>query len=121
MAEAQIYIDGNYTVGAENRTDRKLETATDVVTPKSFMGSIHSLHNCLPALAETSAPLRPLLSRKNEIIWSKECQTAFENLKLQMANIVKLRQFDVHRDICIVRDASHHRLGAVLEKLGPEG
>ena len=30
---------------------------------KLFMGSIPSLHNYLPALAESSAPLRPLLSR----------------------------------------------------------
>ena len=33
---------------------------------KSFMRSIHSLHKYLPALAESSASLRPLLSRKNE-------------------------------------------------------
>ena len=33
---------------------------------KSFMGSIHSFHKYLPAVAESSAPLRPLLSRKNK-------------------------------------------------------
>ena len=88
---------------------------------KSFMGSIHSLHKYLPALAESSAPLRPLLSKNNEYIWTPECQNAFENLKKQVSNIVELRHFDIHKDIRIVCDASHNVLGAVLEQLGPEG
>ena len=87
---------------------------------KSFMGSIHSLHKYLPALAESSAPLQPLLSKSNEYIWTPECQNAFENLKKQVSNIVELRHFDIHKDIRIVCDASHNRLGAVLEQLGPD-
>ena len=85
------------------------------------MGSIHSLHNYLPALAESSASLRPLLSRKNEYIWNSECQMSFENLKKQVANIVELRHLDIHRDTRIVCDASHNGLGAVLEQLNSDG
>ena len=85
------------------------------------MGSIHSVHKYLPALAESSAPLRPLLSRYNEYIWTSECQNALENLKKQVSNIVELRLFDIHKDIRIVCDASHNGLGAVLEQLVPEG
>ena len=48
----------------------------EALTP-SFMGLIHSLHKNLPALAESSAPLRPLLSKSNEYIWTPECQNAF--------------------------------------------
>ena len=46
---------------------------------KSVMGSIHSLHKYLPVLAESSAPLRPLLSRKNKYVWTFECQMAIDN------------------------------------------
>ena len=88
---------------------------------KSFMGSIHSHHKYLPSLAETSTPLRPLLSKKNEFVWTNDCQIAFELLKKQVANIVELKHFDVHKDIRIVCDASHNGLGAVLEQLGAEG
>ena len=84
------------------------------------MGSIHSMHKYLPALAESSASLRPLLSRKNDYIWSDECQISFENLKKQVANIVELRHFDIHRDTRIVCDASHNGLGAVLEQLNSD-
>ena len=78
---------------------------------KSFMVSIHNLHKYLPSLAETSAPLRPLLSKKNESIWTNYCQKAFESLKRQVANIIELEHFDVHKDIRIVCDASHNGLG----------
>ena len=88
---------------------------------KIVYGSNHSLHKYLPASAESSAPLRPLLSKSTEYIWTSECQNAFENLKKQVSNIVELWHFDIHKDIRIVCDASHNRLDAVLEQLGPEG
>ena len=52
---------------------RKTEPVESLKAPKtvsqlkSFMGSIHSLYKHLPALAESSASLRPLLSRKKRI------------------------------------------------------
>ena len=88
---------------------------------KSFMGSTHSLHKYLPALAELSAPLRPLLSKSNENIWTPERQNAFENLKKQVSNIVELRHFDIHKGVRIMCDASHNGLGAVPEQLRPDG
>ena len=106
---------------------RKIDPIESLKAPKtvsqlkSFMGSIHSLHKYLPALAESSASLRPLLSRKNDFVWSDECQISFENLKKQVANIVELRHFDIHRDTRIVCDASHNGLGAVLEQLNSDG
>ena len=49
---------------------------------KSFMGSIHSLHKYLPAIAEMSAPLRPLLIKKSDYNWTAECENAVQNIKL---------------------------------------
>ena len=54
---------------------RKTEPIESLKAPKtvsqlkSFMGSIHSLHKYLPSLAESSASLRPLLSRKKTNIF----------------------------------------------------
>ena len=87
---------------------------------KLFMGTIHSLHKYLPTLPEYSAPLRPLLSKKKDFIWTSVCQLAFETLMKQVASIVELKQLDVHKKIRIVCDASHNGLGAVLEQLGSE-
>ena len=88
---------------------------------KSFMGSIYSLHKYLPAIAEMSAPLRPLLSKKSDYNWTAECENAFQNVKMGVANMVELKHFDIHEDIRVVCDASHNGLGAVLEQLGTEG
>ena len=106
---------------------RKTEPIESLKAPKTvsqlkfFMGSIHSLHKYLPALTESSASLRPLLSRKNECSWTSECQVSFENLKNQVANIVEVRHFDINRDTKIVCDASQNGLGAVLEQLNSDG
>ena len=98
-----------------------LKAPKTVTQLKSFMGSIHSLHKYLSAIAEMSAPLRPLLSKKNEHYWTAECENAFQNIKLGVANIVELKHFDIHKDIRVICDASHNGLGAVLEQLGTEG
>ena len=106
---------------------RKTEPIESLKTPKTvsqlkpFMGSIHSLHKYLPALAELSASLRPLLSRKNEYISTIECQISFDNLKKQVANIMELRHFDIHSDTRIFCDSSHNGLGAFLEQLNSDG
>ena len=44
---------------------------------KYFMSSIHSLHKHLQALAECSAPLRPLLRKKYDFAWTSKCRLAF--------------------------------------------
>ena len=85
------------------------------------MGSIHSPHKNLPSLTGSSAPLRPLLSKKIEFVWTNECQLAFETLRKRVRNIVEFKHFDVHKDIRIVCDASQNCLEAVLEQLDSEG
>ena len=40
--------------------------------------------------------------------------------KTQVANVVELKHFDVHKDISIVCDAKHNGLGAVLQQLNSE-
>ena len=42
----------------------KLQPPQTLSQLKSLLGSIHSLHKYLPVLAETSAPLRPLLAEQ---------------------------------------------------------
>ena len=85
------------------------------------MGVMHSLHKCLPKLAEVSAPLRPLLSQNNEFVWTPNCENAFQQLKYLVKNIVELRHFDIHRETRIIGDASHDGIGAVLEQYIPSG
>ena len=45
----------------------------------------------------------------------------FQQLKLLVKIIVKLRHFDIHRETRIICDASHDGLGAVLEQYNLSG
>ena len=106
---------------------RKAQAIEDLKTPKSrkhlksLIGSMHSLHNFLPKLAEVSSPLRPLLSQNNDFVWTPVCENAFQQLKSLVENIVELRHFDIHRETRITCDASHDGLGAVLEQYCASG
>ena len=114
MVRPSDYKIRDYNNGTETDPIDELAAPRTLSQLKSFVGSIHSLHKYFPSLAETSAPFNPLLSKKNEFVWPNDCQIAFESLKKQVANIVELKHFDVHKDIRIVSDASHNGLGAVL-------
>ena len=106
---------------------RKTQAIEDLKTPKSrkqlksLMGSMHSLHKLLPKLAEVSAPLRPLLSQNNGFVWRPVCESAFQQIKSLVENIVEVRHFDIHRETRIICDASHDGLGAVLEQYFASG
>ena len=62
---------------------KKLKPPRTLSQLKSLMGSIHRFHKNMPALAESSAPLRPLLSREKDYMGTPDCQAAFDNLKNQ--------------------------------------
>ena len=106
---------------------RKTQAVEDLKTPKSrkqlksLMGFMQCLHKFLPKLAEVRAPLRPLLSQNNDLVWTPNCENAFQKLKSLVKNIVELRHFDIQRETRIVCDASHDCLGAVLEQYGASG
>ena len=61
------------THGSNTGTHRVVETAPYIISMEIVYGSIHSPNKYLPALAGSSAPLRPLLSKNNNYIWTTEC------------------------------------------------
>ena len=99
---------------------KSLKPPRTLLQLKSSMGSIHYIQKEIPVLAENSAPLRSLLSKNNDHIWTTQCLCVFESLKKQVTNIVELRHFDVHKVIRIVSEANHNNIRAILEPLGTE-
>ena len=95
----------------------KLQPPRTLSQLKSFLGSVYSLQKYLRVIAETSAPLRSLLSKKNDCVGSTDCQFAFENLKIQVGSIVEIKPFYVNKDIHIECDASQN--GQFLKNWAP--
>ena len=71
----------------------------------------------MPSIAGLLAPLRPLLSSKNECLWSAALTDAFESIKQSLSSAPILSFFDPRRDTRLCTDASRQGLGFVLQQL----
>ena len=60
------------------------------------------------------APLNELLKKRQKWIWSKECQSAFEEIKKCLLSDLALVHFDPQKELIVASDASDYGLGAVL-------
>ena len=61
----------------------------------SFFGLVNHLSFSTDAVAELLTPLRPLLSTKNEFLWSSEHGQAFTKAKEYLVDVPTLAYFDM--------------------------
>lgn len=87
---------------------------------RSFLGLIISVETFIPDLADTTQPLRFLLTSDSKFIWSSNQVNAFQQLKTQLSKIANLSCFDPKRPTRVVADASPVALGAVLLQFDAE-
>ena len=67
------------------------------------MGCIHHLIKFLSHLAETSEPLRPLLSKantksQNKLDWKEKHKEAFNRMKSHIKQITEKKIISIHRN-----------------------
>ena len=55
-----------------------------------------------------------MLKKRQKWIWSKECQSAFEEIKKCLLSDLALAHFDPQKELIVASDASDYGLGAVL-------
>ena len=103
-------------VAAVNR----LPVPRNVADIRSFLGATGYFHEHIPAYAEKSAPLRELLKKNTQFIWSEECQRAFEQLKADLSSPACLRMPDPERPFILTTDWSKLAVGAVLSQIQPD-
>ena len=85
------------------------------------MGCIHHLIKFTPKLADSSEPLRPVLSKNNtkaqkKLDWKDHHTTAFEQIKRQITKVRENKHFDLNKETRVKCDASRKGLGACLEQ-----
>ena len=99
---------------------------------RSFLGLAGYYRRFIPGFAKRSAPLRSLLEdekdskktstkkgpkrEKQPLIWTEQCQTAFDSLKEKLVNPLILGYPDFTRAFILETDASDRGLGAVLSQ-----
>ena len=77
---------------------------------------VNQLSASTPAIAGLLAPLRPLLSTKNEFTWSPDLEEAFNTVKKSLTSAPVLSYFDPKKLTRLCTDASRHGLGFVLQQ-----
>ena len=83
---------------------------------RAFFGLANQLSSSSETLAGLLAPLRPLLSTKNEFQWSPNLDKAFNMAKLNLTSAPTLSYFDPTKPTRLCTDASRQGLGFVLQQ-----
>ena len=80
----------------------------------SFLGLTNQLSSSTNNLAETLAPLRPLLSSRNDFLWTADHERAFECAKHVLSSTPTLAFFDLRKETRLYTDASTLGIGFLL-------
>jgi hypothetical protein len=83
---------------------------------RSFIGLVNQLLASTPKISMLLAPLRPLLSTKQEYTWNDELESAFTNVKKSLTSAPVLSYFDLHKETRLCTDASCQDLGFILQQ-----
>ena len=113
-----------FTISAEGYcTDKSITdeisnfpTPTSRTDLRSFFGLVNQLSASTASVAGLLAPLRPLLSTKNEFTWSSEHDQVFTTAKQSLTSAPTLSFFDPTKPTRLYTDASRQSLGFVLQQ-----
>ncbi len=100
----------------------KVSAVTDMKSPENttelrrFLGFVNQLSKFSSVLAEKSKPLRDLLRKDKDYVWSEVQQLAFEEIKHVISRAPVLAMFDPKKKTMVSSDASQYGLGSVLKQ-----
>ena len=95
---------------------QRFPTPTNRTDLRSFFGLVNQLSASTETIAPLLAPLRSLLSVKNEFMWVANHKTAFDKVKESLVSSPILSFFDIARPTRLCVDASRLGLGFVLQQ-----
>ena len=94
----------------------KYPTPTSRTDLRSFIGLVNQLSNSTNTVATLLAPLRPLLSTKNDFVWSRNHEEAFNVVKKSLTKPPVLSFFDINKPTRLSTNASRQGLGFILQQ-----
>jgi len=88
---------------------------------RSFFGLANQLSASTHVISSLLTPLRPLLSTKNDFLWSPTHDQAFQVAKEHLTAAPVLSFFDINKPTRLCTDASRHGLGFILQQRLSDG
>ena len=83
---------------------------------RSFFGLVNQLSSSTDTISKLLVPLRPLLSTKNDFLWSAEHEKAFTKAKEHLTEVPTLAYFSLDKPTRLCTDASRHGVGFILQQ-----
>ena len=83
---------------------------------RSFFGLVNQLSSSTDTISKLLVPLRPLLSTKNDFLWSAEHEQAFTKAKEHLTEVPTLAYFSLDKPTRLCTDASRHGVGFILQQ-----
>lgn len=117
----RIDKDGLHPTEAKVQAIRSAPVPRNVSKLHSFLGLINYYQKFLPNLSSALHPLNRLLDKGATWSWSKECETAFQEVKDLLSTERVLTPYDTELPLSLACDASAYGLGAVLSHILPNG
>ena len=85
----------------------------DLTNLKSYLGLANQSGEFCPDMKQTLAPLKQLLSGKNNCMWNQDLQEAFDKSKDILCSDQVLKRFDASKQTILLTDTSRLGLGNV--------
>ena len=95
----------------------KWPTPTCLVELQGFLGLSNYYRHFIKGYAEVAKPLHELSRQGKDFKWTKECESAFNILKMKLTTSPILVYPDLTKPFILDTDASNHSLGAVLSQV----
>lgn len=91
-----------------------MQPPTDVSGIKRLCGMVQYMAKFLPDLSTIMEPLREFTRKDKAWHWSKDCEAAFQRIKMMPTETPVLAYFDPGKEVVVQVDSSKDGIGAVL-------